>query len=194
MLGALGLAACGASSTSSSSAPASGGASVPSTTTAGTASGATASTSTSVGIRPPKCRAATLALRLLGQQGATGHGEVGFALRNTGSHSCRTVGYPGVQFLDQAGQPLPTTPTHTTHDFFGSAPVEALVVAPGASVSFRLGVTHGAASSAGCVTAYGLQAIPPDDTASLRTTIPQGAYECGTTTVSPLRPGESAYP
>jgi hypothetical protein len=151
-------------------------------------------TSTSAAVRPPKCRAATLALRFLGQQGATGHGELGFALRNTGSHSCRTYGYPGVAFLDQAGQQLPTTPTRATHDFFGSTPLESVVVAPGTSVSFRLGVTHGAASSAGCVTAHGLQAIPPDDTASLRITIPQGAYECGTATVSPMRPGESAYP
>jgi hypothetical protein len=36
--------------------------------------------------------------------------------------------------------------------------------------------------------------IPPDDTATLRTSIPDGAYECRTATVSPLRPGDSAYP
>jgi hypothetical protein len=35
--------------------------------------------------------------------------------------------------------------------------------------------------------------IPPDDTASITAPIPNGAYECGTATVSPLRPGESAY-
>jgi hypothetical protein len=69
-----------------------------------------------------------------------------------------------------------------------------LVVAPNGAVSFRVGVTHGINSSAGCTTAYGLSVIPPDDTSSLRVRIPQGAYECRAATVSPLRPGASAYP
>jgi hypothetical protein len=98
-----------------------------------------------------------------------------------------------VQFLDRSGRPLPTVSIRATHDFVGSAPASSLLVAPGASVSFRLGVTHGIASSAGCVTAAGVQVIPPDDTATLRLTIPQGAYECGRATVTPLQPGSSAY-
>ena len=70
----------------------------------------------------------------------------------------------------------------------------AITLAAGQTASFRLGVTHGAASPAGCVTAAGLQVIPPDDTATLKTTIPDGgAFECGTATVSPLEPGTSAY-
>ena len=149
-------------------------------------------TSTTSG--PGACVAADLGLSFLGGQGATGHGELGFALRNTTTASCRTYGYPGVQFLDRSGAPLPTDSTRTTEDFFGSTPVVALTVAPGASVSFRLGVTHGASSSAGCTTAYRLQVIPPNDTATLEVSIPQGAYECGTATVSPLRPGNTAYP
>jgi hypothetical protein len=135
-----------------------------------------------------------LSLSFLGGQGATGHGLLGFALRNVGTAPCHTIGYPGVQFLDQAGGPLPTIAIRTTQDFFGSTQITSLTVAPGASVSFRLGVTHGAVSTANCTTAYGLQVIPPNDTASLRTTIPMGAYECRTATVSPLQPGESAYP
>ena len=114
-------------------------------------------------------------------------------MRNTGSRPCRTYGYPGVQFLTASGTPLPTRAQRTTTDFFGSTPVAAVVLAPGASASFRLGVSHGNASTAGCTTAHGLQVFPPDDTATLRTTISQGAYECGTVTVSPMRPGTSAY-
>jgi hypothetical protein len=138
--------------------------------------------------------ASTLTLRFLGQQGATGHGELGFALRNTGSASCRTFGYPGVLFLSRSGAPLPTNSTRTSHDLFGPAPAVSIVLTPGQDASFRLGVTHGIASSAGCTTAYGLQVIPPDDTATTHVSIPDGAYECGTATVSPLRPGVSAYP
>lgn len=136
--------------------------------------------------------ASELALAFLGQQGATGHGVLGFALRSTSGRSCRTYGYPGIQFLGATGQPLPTIPVHTTRDFFGSSRRARLLVGSGASVSFRLGVTHGAASPVGCTTAYGLQVIPPDDTATLRTAIPDGAYECRTATVSPLQPGTSA--
>jgi hypothetical protein len=119
---------------------------------------------------------------------------LGFGLRNTSGRSCHTFGYPGVLFLDRGGHPLPTDSVRTTRDFFGSAPEASLTVAPGSIVSFRLGVTHGVTSTAHCTTAYGLQVIPPDDTATLRVTIPGGAYECTTATVSPLQAGTSAYP
>ncbi len=123
-----------------------------------------------------------------------GHGEIGFALKNTSTVSCRTYGYPGILFLDQSRHPLPTIPHHTTSDFFGSSPAVPLVIAPGASASFRLDVGHGVATSAGCATAYALQVIPPNDTATLRTAIPNGAYECRDANVSPLRAGITAYP
>jgi hypothetical protein len=129
----------------------------------------------------------------LGGQGATGHEEVAFSLRNVSGSSCHTYGYPGVQFLDQAGNPLPTASTRTTHDYFGTAPATKLVVSPGSSVSFRLGVSHFGSSATSCKTASALQVIPPDDTHALRAAIPQGVYECGAATVSPVLPGGSAY-
>jgi len=202
-LAALAIAACGGSGS-----PSAGATSTDATkATAGTGTKAgspvvtvtktetaTVSASSSTSAGPPPCRAAGLALSFLGQQGATGHGELGFSLRNTASTSCGTLGYPGVQFLDRSGGDLPTIPTHTTRDFFGTAPVAMLIVAPGRSVSFRLGVTHGIGSSTGCTMAFGLRVIPPNDTATLRVSIPDRASECGTTTVSPLRPGQTAYP
>lgn len=162
------------------------------TSTVSPTSSTTSAASSNTG--QPACRAAGLALRFLGQQGATGHGELGFAVRNTGSASCRTFGYPGVQFLDASGGRLPTRSRRTTDDFFGHVPVVEIVLAPGASASFRLAVTHGNASPAPCTTARGLQVYPPDDTAKLHAAIPEGAAECGTATVSPMRPGTSAYP
>jgi hypothetical protein len=207
VMAAVALAACagsgGSGNTASSPKPAATTTSTATVTSgASTAAGSgTASTiattgagSSSTTSGPPPCLAAGLALSFLGQQGATGHGELGFALRNTGAASCSTIGYPGVQFLDQGGGTLPTTPSHTTNDFFGRTPERALTVGPGQSVSFRLGVTHGAGSSAGCTTAYGLQVIAPNDTATLSVQIPGGASECATTTVSPLLAGGSAYP
>ena len=166
----------------------------PTTATATATATTSTTTTTSASSAGPPCRAAALSLSFLGQQGGMGHGEIGFVLKNTSSVPCRTYGWPGILFLDQGGRPLPTIPHHTTNDFFGSTPATALVIAPGASASFRLDVGHGVATSAGCATAYGLQVIPPNDTATLRTTIPNGAYECQDANVSPLRADASAYP
>jgi hypothetical protein len=140
-----------------------------------------------------QCKAAGLALSYLGGQGATGHGELGFALKNTGSRACATGGYPGIQFLAQDGSALATTPQHTTDDFFGHLPLRKLTLGPGQTASFRLGVSHGGGSSAPCSTADGLQVIAPNDTATLKVQIPNGASECGATSVSPLQPGTSAF-
>src|ERR1700733_14078359 len=198
------LAACGSSGGGGSTSPASATvatqATSVSTTTESTTTTSTASTSTSTSTTtttvagPPPCTASTLALSFLGQQGGMGHGEIGFQLRNTSSTSCRTYGWPGIQFLDQSGAPLPTIPHHTTSDFFGNSTAIPLVIAPGDSASFRLDVGHGGATSNGCATAYALQVIAPNDTATLRTAIPNGAYECRDANVSPLRAGDSAYP
>ena len=75
----------------------------------------------------------------------------------------------------------------------GGGVLQHVSLAPGQTTSFRLGVSHGGGSDTGCSTAYGLQVIAPNDTAALRVPIPNGASECGTTTVSPLQPGDSAY-
>jgi hypothetical protein len=195
----LGLAACGESSapaqivTRTVTAPATTSATQTTTpaTTPPTTPTAPPTTSASAGTGP--CTAHDLALSFLGQHGAAGHGELAFALKNTASAPCHTYGYPGIQFLDRDGAPLTTIPHRTTLDYFGHAPVAELTVAPGAAVSFRLGVTHGAIPGSVCSTAFTLQAIPPDDTHSVSTQIPDGAYECRDTTVTPLEPGSSAY-
>jgi hypothetical protein len=161
----------------------------------GTASGGAANSGGAAitGSVSDDCKASGLALSYLGGQGATGHGELGFALKNTGSAACATGGYPGIQFLAGDGSALPTTPQHTTDDFFGHLPLAPLTLQPGQTASFRLGVSHGGGSSAPCSTADGLQVIAPNDTATLKVRIPNGASECGTTTVSPLQPGTSAF-
>lgn len=217
LLSALALSACGGSGGSSTSSGAQQAAATSSPTTTSTTTAPTTTTSSSAATTSPQasstttatasggsggagvggpsqqCRASGLALSFLGGQGATGHGLLGFALRNTGT-ACSTGGYPGIQFLDQAGGPLPTTPTHTTSDFFGHLPLQAISLASGQTASFRLGTSHGDGSSSGCQTAYGLQVIAPNDTATMRVQLPNGASECGATTVSPLQSGNTAYP
>jgi uncharacterized protein DUF4232 len=213
ILVALALAACGGSSSTTSSGQARSSSTAatavqsPSTTTAASSPPATATATTatttsasteaqsaSANAAGSPCRASGLTLSYLGGQGATGHGLLGFALRNMRSTSCNTIGYPGIQFLGKSGEPVPTHPIHTTEDFFGRTKLRKIVVGPGKKTSFRLGVTHGATSTKNCTLAYGLQVIPPNDTATLRVSIPDGVLECGTATVSPMQPGTSAYP
>lgn len=185
-----GTGAAAASPTTSASASTSASATASATTSATTSASGTATPTGG----PGECRAAQLVLIYLGGQGATGHGDLGFALRNKGAAACHTYGYPGIQFLDRSGRPLPTQPTHSTQDFFGRSPLRALSVAPGDSVSFRLDVSHGGGSPGRCPSAAALQVIPPDDTHTLSTSITNGAYECGRAIVSPLQPGRSAHP
>jgi hypothetical protein len=201
---ALPISACGSSGGSATTTQTTSAAAAPTTTSAtSSATTSTPTTTTTTTTTTPTtaaasdrnpCRAANLALSFVGQQGGMGHGEIGFALRNTGTASCRTYGWPGILFLDQHGAALPTIPHHTTNDFFGSTPAAPVVIAPGHSASFRLDVGHGVATSNGCATAYALQVIPPNDTHTLRTSIPNGSYECKDANVSPLRPDTSAYP
>jgi hypothetical protein len=195
----LSLAGCGSTGGAGASTQggrASGSSSATGATSSQTASATTTADTTTVATSTGNatCTASGLALSFLGQQGATGHGELGFVLRNTGSSPCRTIGYPGIQFLEKSGTALPTNSTRTTHDFFGRTQIAALVIDPGASASFRVGVTHGVNSNKGCTTAAGLQVIPPNDTATMHVSIPDGAFECATATVSPLEAGNAAFP
>ena len=150
ILAALALAACGGSSSTTSSEQARSSSTAatavqsPSTTTAASSPPATATPTTrtttsasteaqsaSANAAGSPCRAAGLKLSYLGGQGATGHGLLGFAMRNTRTHECNTIGYPGIQFLCKSGAPLPTHPIHTTEDFFGHTKLRKVVVAPG---------------------------------------------------------------
>jgi hypothetical protein len=189
------LSACGSATSSSTGTQTAGAtASTPALgSTSSSAAPTTTVTHTATGSGPPTCRAAALKLRFLGMQGATGHGELGFAVQNTSGTSCDTFGYPGVQFLSQRGVLLPTVTHRATSDFFGHSPLATVHLAPGETASFRLAVTHGIGSSAGCTSAYGLQVYTPIDTANLLVMIPGGATECGVATVSPMQTGTSAY-
>jgi hypothetical protein len=206
---ALALAACGSGAGKQPATRAAGSPSSPAgtattstttPTTAATTSASTTSTSTTpststsggaaVGVA---CRASNLSLSFVGEDDAAGHGLLKFALKNVGSVPCHTYGFPGVQFLNAHGGGLTTVPHHVTSDYFGSAPETEIMLNPGQTASFRIGVTHGAIPGSVCTTAYGLQAIAPDDTAPLHTSIAPGAYECQGADVSPVEPGSRAY-
>lgn len=186
-------AGCGTASTTTASSSARGAPRGTATTgqkRAGTAT--TPGTPTTPAAAGGACRTAELVLSYLGGQGATGHGELSFGLRNRGRRTCRARGYPAVRFLDHAGRPLSIVPIQRTDDFFGHSLLRTLSVPPGASISFRLDVSHGSGSPGVCPTAASVSVIPPGDAHALSTPITGGAYACRPAIVSPLQPGRAA--
>jgi hypothetical protein len=140
------------------------------------------------------CRSADLAAVYLGQNGATGNVVLSFALRNRGTATCHTYGWPGVEFLGADGQALRTRSRRVTKDILGSTSASVITLEPGREASFRMIAPDEDArgGTAGCRTAHALQIIPPDDTTTISVQIPDGVYECTAATVSPLQPGGTA--
>ncbi len=197
---ALGTAGCGSSTTATRTVTVTTAqTSITSTSTQTTTPASATSTASSVSSASavagtgPACGAAELALASEGTNGAAGTIVAYFSLKNVSRQPCHTYGWPGVLFLDKNGAPLPTNALRTTHDLLGNTPLSEIVLAPGRLASFRI-VASLIGSGAGCLTAYGLQAIAPDDTATMRTTISDGVFECKTVTVSPLAPGNGIPP
>ncbi|HUD18221.1 MAG TPA: DUF4232 domain-containing protein [Acidimicrobiales bacterium] len=209
---ALAVSGCGGSNTaattshkqSSTGSGAAQTASTPATTTSSppttTATTSTATTSTSTtaasggaGLSGLACTAADLTPAFLNSNGATGHVVIAFVLKNTGSSTCHTYGFPGVEFLTKSGAPITTNATRTTTDFAGHLSEVEVTVPPGSEASFRLVTSDVASSQSACQTARGLQIYAPDDTTPMKTTMPVGISVCnGTATVSPVVAGTGA--
>ena len=209
---ALAVSGCGGSNTaattshkqSSTGSGAAQTASTPATTTSSppttTATTSTATTSTSTtaasggaGLSSSACTAADLTPAFLNSNGATGHVVIAFVLKNTGSSTCHTYGFPGVEFLTKSGAPITTNATRTTTDFAGHLSEVEVTVPPGSEASFRLVTSDVASSQSACQTARGLQIYAPDDTTPMKTTMPVGISVCnGTATVSPVVAGTGA--
>jgi hypothetical protein len=170
----------------------------PETTTVGasTATGTTVTTttgSTAVHALGAECDSADLTPSYLGSNGAAGTIELGFALTNSGSRTCHTYGWPGVEFLSSAGAALPTGATRTTSDMIGTTEPVLINLKPGQAASFRLMGHDAYDGGSECGNAAQLQIFAPDDTVAMLVTINGGAPACGSTGVSPMQPGSSAW-
>ncbi len=138
------------------------------------------------------CRASDLTPVYLGSNGAAGTIVLGFALKNTGATTCRTYGWPGVQFLSSSGATLPTGSVRTTGDVVGSTPATVLTLKAGEEASFRMVTSDMGPNGSACPTASDLQIYAPDDTVKMKVSV-AGVAACGKATLSPLMPGASAF-
>jgi hypothetical protein len=181
--------------TETTPAPTTPSATTPSTTT--TTAPLTPTTATKTTTTPQAigtaCNSTDLTPSFLGSNGAAGTIELGFALKNTGSSTCHTYGWPGVELLDANGNGLPTNATRTTTDLLGDTPASVLTLKPGEEASFRLVATDFASGGGDCANATQLQIYAPDDTVTMTVPISGGVPACGKATLSPMLPGASAF-
>jgi hypothetical protein len=188
-------ASTGSGQTGTASAPATTTTQTATTTTSSTAAQTTTTTTSSggVAVSGSACTAADLTPAFLNSNGATGHVVIAFVLKNTGSTSCHTYGYPGVAFLGKSGALETTHATRTTTDFAGHLPEAPITLAPGQEASFRMVTSDVGSSQSACANAYGLQVIAPDDTATMKASMPSAISFCDSkATVSPLVAGTGA--
>jgi hypothetical protein len=142
-----------------------------------------------------QCTAADLTAAAVPPNGATGTVVLGFTLKNTSAQACGTYGWPGIAFVDAAGSAVATQSTRTTADILGSTPPIRFTLPPAGEASFRITVhdSNDQGGEAGCGSYRTVQIIAPDDTATMRVTLPDGPAEvCGAAAISPLEPGTSA--
>jgi hypothetical protein len=151
---ALTLAACGSSQTTSSS----------TSTTASTHSGTANRASTPAASGPHDCAAAQLRLAYAGTDGATGHLEITFALRNVSPTPCRLRGYPAARLLSKSGAALPLRVQHGGGFFPDSQrPPRPVIVISGGQARFGVSfVTNNEyAHARTCRTAAGVMSAAP---------------------------------
>ena len=172
VLGALVIAGCGSSAVSSNHAPIASttqGAATPSSTDSNTAETAHAAGPSRLGVKP--CSSSQLKLSYTATQGATGHLEATFALRNVSGRSCSLRGYPAATLLSPAGHAL-ATHLKRGNGFFPDtllAP-RRVVLAPGARAQFGLGfaINNEYAGDHSCPVAAWLTSVPPHASTGLR--------------------------
>ena len=172
LLGALavGLAACGSSSSSSTSTTGATPTTSPTSTTT-RPSGSSTPTSTAAGTAA--CRTSSLALTFGSPNGSAGAIHYTLTFQNTGSTPCTLFGFPGVSFLDdsgaQIGQPAQReggTPTTVT-------------VAAGASAYASVAVTDpGIPPCSGSTAASQVKVFPPGETHAATLATPSGMLVC----------------
>ena len=169
---ALLLAACGSSASTSSR-------TASSTTTTATTSSAPPAPRIVGGAAAlaPRCTIAQLSVRRTDTQGATGHVETGFALRNVSSHGCTLRGYPGALMLDTQSH---TVATHLTrgNGFFPDTTLapRTVAIAPRGGARFTLSYADNSeyAGRRSCHTAAALEITPPQSHGALRVSVSGG--------------------
>lgn len=124
---------------------------------------------------PARCRASNIGITLANTEGAMGSTYRVYQMTNGGRSSCSLYGYPGMQLLDNNGQPLPThvireAPTSTKvalndgQTITTSATEDAVTLPPGGKAWFIMHYANRTGyASDHCPTSSFLEVTPPND-------------------------------
>lgn len=160
---------------------------------------ATPSVSTSAVISPvviPDCSSSQLTI-IDGRHGvAMGNvGVDGIAFKNISTTICRLAGYPNLQMLDTAGNPIATYLNLGTSYTVQSRPLEPVTLLPNGEAMFDLGYTSSTGyGTAYCPTSAQVLVTPPNSNHPISTLWKMQPYggnsiaelRCGEITVSPV--------
>ncbi|MGI8916828.1 MAG: DUF4232 domain-containing protein [Chloroflexota bacterium] len=118
-----------------------------------------------VAVPPPlgRCHSGDLVISQRHGQVAVGNVGVSFQFRSIAAQPCTLYGFPGIELLDTAAQPLPTFLTWRTSGYLiGTVPEQTLVLKPGDSVYFVLEFTDVPTPGQRCLEATNLRITPPN--------------------------------
>lgn len=140
--------------------------------------------------RTGRRRTGQLALSPGGYAAATGHYKRVILLRNTSGGACTLTGYPGVQFVDAWGNPLPTKAARGGLFTFPAVPPYQVKLAAGQIASFALGgLDFDAHADRSCPAAAEIDVIPPNDYQQITVRVSVPACAGGAVDVSPVVSG-----
>jgi hypothetical protein len=131
----------------------------------------------------------------LGQgNGAAGSVRISASFRNTSSSTCSLEGYPGMQMLNKAGKPIPTS---VHRGLPGTAPVRSVTLAPGGVAKFYMGFADATGyGNKKCPTSARVKVTAPNDFSSITVAWHLQPYggsiphlHCGLISVSPVQRG-----
>ena len=142
----------------------------------------------------PRCLTAQLRVTPGTSEGALGHIGVVVHFTNRSRSTCELHGYPGMQMLDAAGKPIPTSVQRGIAYTVPKVPERAVKLTPGGEASFDLGYSDSTGyGDEKCPTSTRVEITPPNDFKPLTIAWriePYGGdiphLKCGEITVSPV--------
>ncbi|MBO0692706.1 MAG: DUF4232 domain-containing protein [Acidimicrobiaceae bacterium] len=124
-------------------------------------------------------------------RGATGHFLQVLILTNVGQVACSASGYPGLQFVSGAGQPVPATVNHGGSFTFPAVTPSSFSLSPGAQAAFDLGgADFNGPTGGSCPEATSVEVTPPVTPPAGNVSVRVSVPVCpGGTDESPVVPG-----
>ncbi|KUN23123.1 hypothetical protein AQJ11_24500 [Streptomyces corchorusii] len=172
------------------SGPAGGDTADPSEPT-GTGTGTGTAAASPAAPAPKRCRTSDLKASLGSDHPGAGQENFALVLTNRSPRTCSLYGFPGVAFVDGAGDAVTPDPERAIDQ-----PQQRVTLAPGADAWSALSYTDPAITGVTTVTPQALLVTPPDETTSLSVPWTGGKVsntgKASVPRVSPLRPGSGA--